>query len=109
MTNQETFDTVVAHLRKQGCRAGIKNACLYRDGDRKCAAGCLIPDDKYRPDMEGKSVYQTPVCQVLHELRHNIELVADLQTVHDRYDIFDWEINFKDIANKWMLKYVPIK
>ncbi len=30
--------------------------CSYRgEGGSRCAAGCLIPDDLYRPEMEGET------------------------------------------------------
>lgn len=56
-TKQETFDTVVSHLRRQGRCAMDRLTCVYRaeNGDR-CAAGCLIPDDLYSSNLEGLSV-----------------------------------------------------
>lgn len=66
MTTQETFDTVFRHLVKQGRRSMTTQAsygenrdterCSYRGkGGTSCAIGCLIPDELYSPDIEGKS------------------------------------------------------
>lgn len=54
MTNQELFDTVCSSLIKQGKPSVSSDGrCLYRSPDGcKCAAGFLIPDDKYDPRME---------------------------------------------------------
>lgn len=59
---QTTFDKIVEHLRKQKTKAISATAgCCYRsghqpDGVMRCAAGCLIPDEIYRPFMEGRSL-----------------------------------------------------
>ena len=81
MTNQEAFDTIVRHLRNQGRQAiDGEGACCYRTQDGlKCAVGCLIPDDKYGTDIEGKSVTILPrtslgledvSCSLLEYLQH---------------------------------------
>ena len=52
---QKVFDKVATHLMEQGVAAVDKNnSCKYRTGDGlKCAVGCLIPDNKYTPRLEG--------------------------------------------------------
>lgn len=54
LTAQSIFDTVAWHLIKQGRPAWAKNGsggCMYRTPDGlKCAIGCLIADDEYRPE-----------------------------------------------------------
>ena len=64
MTNQEIFDKVSAHLLAQNAKslAFIDSyqgqACAYRGAEgRMCAAGCLIPDNRYYSGMEGKTVF----------------------------------------------------
>lgn len=58
MTEQEIFDTVLAHLREQRRAAlGDDGECQYRGlGGTACAVGCLIPDELYDPLIEGLSV-----------------------------------------------------
>ena len=90
MTNQELFDTVVNHLVAQG-RPAMDNSsgdCFYRDGlGRKCAIGCLIPDDKYHTGMEGRAVISCPdVAGAAGLALDQLDLARALQTVHDVWD-----------------------
>lgn len=112
MTNQETFDIVARALIKQG-RPAFDNlrtggACRYRfaleDGTiLKCAAGHLIPDEKYDPRMEGVGVYleeDYECCdeegkskvrllnKIIGEEGHDLSLVRELQTAHDDAAMF---------------------
>lgn len=63
MNRQEIYDKVKAHLLTQGKKSEAKTIsgqCLYRSPDGlQCAAGCLIPDELYDPEMEGARV---PKC-----------------------------------------------
>lgn len=110
MTKQETFDIVVAHLRRQGQKSKLKTGkikCLYR-GPRglKCAAGCLIPDELYSPEMEGKTWWQlTTKYPQLNELGHDLRLVDVLQATHDLFPVYVWEAKFKLIARLQNLVY----
>jgi hypothetical protein len=66
--DQEMFDTMVRGLASQGWERSLASVemsdrCAYRgDEGRKCAVGWLIPDEAYRPEMEG-----WPVLHVLEE------------------------------------------
>lgn len=87
-TAQETFDTVVEHLRMQGGRAGSSGSCLYKaDNGRKCAVGCLIPDDQYDAAMERRSagaiIGEYPG---LEHLKPHVDLLMALQEAHDDAD-----------------------
>lgn len=114
-TKQETFDAVVTHLRQQNARAMDKyEGCAYRgDNGTKCAAGCLIPDDKYSKELEGRSMYSnvcgeekiTDAGRLIVELGHDIDLVYELQLMHDGHDPENWENEFKLIAKKHGLTY----
>lgn len=67
MTNQETFDTVVEHLLRQGGPSMLpsKKTCAYRgENGRKCAAGILIGP-------------------IIRRQGHDTVLVRDLQSAHD--------------------------
>jgi hypothetical protein len=67
-TRQELFDYIATFLLKQGrgsLIADSKNvsvtikgpACAYRgDNGTMCAVGCIMPDDVYRPDLEGSGL-----------------------------------------------------
>lgn len=84
-SKQEIFDTVVNHLHKQGKPAEVGNTCRYRTEDGlMCAVGCLIPDDKYKPEMEGHVAYD--ILRILPpEVAEHIEMLDDLQWIHDSW------------------------
>ena len=114
ISHQQTFNTVVEHLRKQGKKATTENdGCCYRTPDGlKCAAGILIPDSEYNHEFEGYSVYITPESRTLslagefiEKLGHDIALVSCLQRVHDVYESDRWEEKFKAIADVFGLYY----
>ena len=114
MTNQEVFDKVVAHARQQGCKSMIEDVlhpeeapiCAYRgENNTKCFAGILIPDEDYRKSYEGKVS-----MAVFHEIGITDMdgfLVRDLQIIHDKFDVEEWEGKFKKLANDWLLVYTP--
>jgi hypothetical protein len=85
-TKQESFDTVYKHLVTQGKKASWGNSCKYRtQNKKKCAVGCLIPDDLYDTTMEGKTLialidegYKLPSY-----FKRQSGLLGDLQSVHD--------------------------
>jgi len=92
MTAQEVFETVAEHLFTQGWRALADNMCMYRDREgRKCAVGCLIDDEDYRPEMERLPV--KALCRNFKEvlpptILSNVYLLMDLQQVHD--EVMNW-------------------
>ena len=59
---QSSRDKIEQHLIKQHAQAlGGPNgkSCYYRGQNATmCAAGCVIPDEKYSPDLEGETVLQ---------------------------------------------------
>lgn len=115
---QETFDTVVAHLRKQKRQAKNSEAgqmCQYlaANGD-KCAVGCLIPEDRYSEDLEGEVVHgglsddpnrNTRITILMHKLGHDLGLCKDLQAAHDHLSPEGWESEFESIASWHGLAY----
>lgn len=89
-TKQETFDTVAKALLKQGKPSITLNGygCLYRSSDGcKCAAGHLIPDDKYVYEMDKdnntSADVQPAVKKVLIEQGYDPKFVRLLQKIHD--------------------------
>jgi hypothetical protein len=82
MNAQEIFDTVAAHLAKQG-RPAVSDAaggCAYRGDDgAKCAVGCLILDEEYSSKMEGLLISQVAP----ERLRSFLPLLENLQEAHD--------------------------
>jgi len=100
-TPQEIFDFVARALLAQGRPSGkieVNSAgggvpfftCLYRSPDGcKCAAGHLIPDELYVPEMEGKAIYTLMLGLTgleplqIEDIKNNLILVECLQRAHD--------------------------
>ena len=101
-SRQETFETVVKHLIRQGKKAEVVGSlsCRYRTPDGlKCAAGCLIPDSEYSPSFEGQIVggiidgslqRMNSLSLLLVRLGHDIRFVRRLQVIHDFYEPNQW-------------------
>ena len=116
MSSQETFDTVVRHARTQQKKA--KDAfgnCRYRTTDGlACFAGCLIPDADMVPAFEFVSVSKQAISSssvlVTGYFRSRgfcVDLVGDLQRVHDSCDVATWEQGLSDVAQRFGLTYCP--
>lgn len=103
-TDQEVFDQVATHLLTQMKRSVSDDAvCLYRSPDGlKCAAGCLIGDDEYDPDMEG-NCWVDLVSRFDFTQSHG-NLIQRLQNVHDTYQPQDWLEQLKRIAFEFSLE-----
>ena len=89
-TLQHVFDAVATHLLSQpGPAMSSTGTCRYRAPDgRMCAVGCLIPDDRYDPGIEGYTVFENQnvwdaLPPHIHEIRNVHSLLSDLQSVHD--------------------------
>lgn len=93
MLAREMIDKVDAAMRAQGRPAlsRLLGACSYRaeNGD-KCAVGHLIPDELYKPEMEGRGA--ADLITIYPELKKHIvaedvhspaEFLTHLQRCHD--------------------------
>ena len=99
-TTQTLFNTVAAHLLTQGKKATVMDSddaelCRYRgDGGTKCAIGCLIPDELYRPKMEGRNIgsliYDNEFGLISLFAGVNKGILGQLQRVHDNYPPEQW-------------------
>lgn len=100
---QDVFNIVVTHLFAQGKAArDSAGQCRYRTREGlSCAVGCLIPDEVYRPEMEG-----APVKKIVREfygflpkdIAYHENLLRALQLVHD-YNGYGFE-NDKNVLSK---------
>lgn len=103
-STQEVFDYIVSNLLSQSLQSIEINtgSCRYRgDNNLKCAVGFIISDDEYIMEFEGKTASE------LSPLKHSkhIDLLEALQTIHDSYDVFTWELKFMEIARLYKLKW----
>jgi hypothetical protein len=126
MTKQEIFNKVYAHLLKQGVKSEMllcaENPvvkvmqCAYRgENGTMCAAGCLIPDELYRPSMESRTVVAEEVAVALHNAgvvqelgvyqcgqyrSDDLVFIHSLQTVHDDHEPEDWKARLAYVAGQ---------
>lgn len=127
MTNQEIFDTVLNHMRKQKVPAiGCGDICVYKtENGLKCAVGCLIPDELYDPKMDESSethnnnteVSDNKLVQKVLKKHLNIDfedsmdLLVSLQIIHDQIDV-EWsseqEEAMMNLADDLYLRYTPV-
>lgn len=115
-TAQELFDQSVNHLRQQRRQSIGNHTCLYFDPCTfyKCAVGCLIPKKDYSRKFEGHTIRELVNDNLLPEelcleFGDNLELLLDLQSVHDdKDDVSSWEESWKSIAGVYGLIYTPI-
>lgn len=85
MTAQEVFDYVVINMRKQRKASRGGSVCVYRSSTgEKCAAGMLISDAEYVPDMERRVVSRLAAeGRLPKRIMMHLELVRRLQIEHD--------------------------
>lgn len=106
MTPQEIFNKVATHLFTQGEKAvemlrtsperDPEPYCRYRmkKGGKTltCAAGCLIPDEVYKPDMENWRIHMLTGYKGFPDyLKDNLGMLRRLQGLHDTGDNCIWE------------------
>lgn len=131
LTNQQIFNRVINHLRKQGKPSmgwqfatpiGVSNLdpmiCLYRNPNGlKCAIGCLIEDREYSPLFESNTIdslfdYRP---KFKNFSRRNYCLLDKLQGFHDMQMTNicntdeDLIASLKILAKHFRLKYKPRK
>jgi hypothetical protein len=109
MTNQELFDKVLAHARKQNARALEFGRCAYRAPEGlMCFAGALIADEHYDSSFEGIGANFTRIKRALIAsgiAKEQLDLVAELQAVHDRHLVPEWPAEFAKVATHYKLAY----
>ena len=109
LTTQQVFDKVATHLLKQGKRSMLETRneaiCAYR-GDQgvSCAVGCLIPDERYDPIIEGAGVSNARVQELLPEMEHVAhDLLSSLQCMHDHCENNNFDVPLRIVACRYNL------
>lgn len=113
MNTQELFDKVADHLLTQNTRAtSASGMCAYRGVEgTMCAVGCLITTDAYTSAIEGLTVGDECLMEVLKEsLGHEIgmveeDLLGQLQRIHDNADPRVWADELQATATAFDLNY----
>lgn len=108
-TRQEVFNQVARHLLKQGEQClDIAGNCKYRYGGLKCAAGALIADGEYVPEMDiGGAGYGTSwhslISRDLVKVDNHHKLIGRLQAVHDAADNNNFAPGLREVASRFNL------
>lgn len=91
MSYKRLYTTVKAHLLKQNKRASNGyGTCYYKKDDLKCAVGCLIPDNLYTKELEGKPVtVLAQISRVKLSLAKQ-DMLKEFQIIHDWHNVADW-------------------
>jgi hypothetical protein len=136
ITSQQIFDYITHFLYKQGAPSMgsmpgdppelSESGCAYRGTDnRMCAAGCILPDEIYLPEMEGLDIetlmsdYKDTEGQEVYWgiISKHLKLIKDLQDIHDGTDTlvagsklvvrYVYRREFSKVAARFGLKFDP--
>jgi hypothetical protein len=58
----------------------------------------VIPDDRYSPSLEGQTAEDDEVAELLIDLGVDLHVAQALQAIHDDYETYEWESEFRDFA-----------
>lgn len=88
---QRMFDTVYRHLLTQHVRSQDEHdKCMYRNpAGLKCALGCLIPDESYRPEFEGLRPTARLRRQIDEVQADEVQAKDRVSASHEMYDVID--------------------
>ena len=102
---QEIFDVVSVKALEQGekCVDEAKSFCQYRNGNKCCFIGFVIPDEQYDPAIEGNDITSL-IDEGIVESDFPDALDV-LQVIHDSKNIKpkDWELHLRDYAKRFKL------
>lgn len=104
-TERDVFEQVQTHLLTQNktSKDELGIYCVYKSKEGlKCAAGCLIADNEYSLEMEGKSWYSLIEEKLVSEKHHL--LIQKLQSIHDIYPPFQWEQKLNELETTFKIK-----
>lgn len=89
--NREAWEKMRAHLLKQRRKSQDGFSCLYRGPDgTKCAVGCLIADEDYRPAMEREVVGLLDRDEIPGLAGISLSVLQQAQRTHDHSPTGDW-------------------
>lgn len=112
MTPRELFLKIANHLLTQNEKAMDRENCRYRiliNEDTfgastanvgkilRCAAGCLIPDQDYKPEFEGNAIGHFGTEDSVTKYFTNkysdeqLTVIRKLQLIHDGYNVSNWK------------------
>jgi len=109
MNNQQAFNKIVRHLRKQNKHSADERTgvCKWRTHDGlKCAIGALIPNRLYDSHIERQTIeYAMKTHPPLGEYLAGVslDLMKHMEAIHDNEPVRKWEQCFEEAAKKFNL------
>ena len=106
---------MASHLLTQGKKAfgasdrTAAGMCLYRHGKLACAAGCLISDEFYKPQLEGMAANAAPVMEAISRSGWDPRtpsgwlFIDAMQAIHDNCKPCDWASRLRVLAVEYNL------
>lgn len=116
-TNQEIFDKVAIHLLTQNQKSMMLDIdsdqiCVYKNPEGlKCAAGILIPDEIYEPEMDKYKFTWDDLInnyKVLQDVG-DPEFILVLQRIHDMSEVEHWREHLTELAKDYNLNTDVLK
>ena len=112
MKKLKVFKQVAEHLLNQNEMARQGNDCVYLTKDCKlqCAVGCLISKENYSLGLEGSTISEDKVQDAVSKSigsplnKEDINLLNELQDIHDYKPVEDWYKSLDTIAEEWFDK-----
>ena len=112
MDAQEILNKIVTHAAKQNAKALKGSHCRYRCDSGQCFVGALIPNELYDIAMEDLRV--KAIIDQFPKLKSVIlpsnltessasQFLEDLQHIHDRHDVTDWQDSLTHFAMSYKL------
>lgn len=99
----EIIAYVGVSLLKQGKRSVMLSGydrCMYRGPNgTKCAVGMLIPDELYYKEIESAAARALPRILGVKMRSDKIDLLEDLQSIHDERGAEYWRIELLRLAS----------
>ena len=109
LTKQQIFNKIWKRS-ETGVKALNNGVCSYRTSDgQKCFAGVLIKNKYYKKELEGNNASSDMVKPVLKKSGiptdgETLTFINKLQIVHDAYSPRNWELELREIAQRYGLK-----
>ena len=117
LTNQEIFDIASKHLLTQikpstkKIVGELEPVFAYRGDDGAVdTLGVMLKDEEYKPimDINQLSINQLEKQNLLPKrFKKSVNLLTDLQILHDCFRPEKFEKNLLEIANKYGLEFIP--
>ena len=116
MNRQGVFNQIAKHLLTQMEKSSDGISCQYRDpSGNRCAIGAIIPEEIYVRGMECGAISHLvetfPQLLTLWNIKSSdesdpdIDLLGELQFVHDHIAVSGWEWELGKCASKYNLEF----